>query len=81
MNYISFENQKIIDMIAQAQPKMNELRQQYIEKIRNEVQQSTIGKLQQQAEAEAAGLNSFLLQSSFQKFFFHRKITARKICT
>jgi hypothetical protein len=56
-------------MIAQAQPKMDELRQKYIENIRNEVQQSTIVRLQQQAEAEAAGLNLFFFQFSFHEFF------------
>lgn len=44
-------------MAAHSQPKMDELRQQYIENIRNEVQRSTMEKLQQQADAEAAGLN------------------------
>lgn len=44
-------------MIQHAQPKMDELRQQYIENIRNEVQRSTIERLQQQLDAEAAGLN------------------------
>jgi 1,2-phenylacetyl-CoA epoxidase catalytic subunit len=49
-------------MVKHAQPKMDELRQQYIEKIRNEVERSTMEKLQQQLEAEAAGL----YQSSHQ---------------
>ncbi|CAF1144837.1 unnamed protein product [Adineta ricciae] len=44
----------VIDMVAYCQPKVDELRQQYIDKIRNEVQQATIEKLQQQAEIEAA---------------------------
>ncbi len=42
-------------MVAYSQPKMDELRQIYIENIRNEVQRSTIERLQQQVEAEAAG--------------------------
>jgi uncharacterized protein YnzC (UPF0291/DUF896 family) len=46
-------------MVAYCQPTVDELRQQYIEKIREEVQQSTIEKLQQRAEAEAAGLNKY----------------------
>lgn len=45
-------------MITQAQPKMDELRQQYIENIRNEVERATIERLQQQLDAEAAGLKS-----------------------
>ncbi|UJR31514.1 hypothetical protein I4U23_019003 [Adineta vaga] len=44
----------VIDMVAYCQPKVDELRQQYIDKIRDEVQQATIDKLQQQADAEAA---------------------------
>ena len=43
-------------MVAYCQPKVDELRQQYIDKIRDEIQQATIEKLQQQAEIEAAGL-------------------------
>ena len=46
-------------MVAYCQPKVDELRQQYIEKIREEVQQATIERLQQQADAEAAGLNKY----------------------
>ncbi len=46
-------------MVKYSQPKMDELRQKYIEKIRNEVQQSTMEKLQQQIDAEAAGFNKF----------------------
>ena len=46
-------------MVAYAQPKMDELRQKYIENIRSEVQRSTIERLQQQAEADAAGSNLF----------------------
>ncbi len=47
-------------MVADCQPTVDELRRQYIEKIREEVQQSTIEKLQQQrAEAEAAGLKKY----------------------
>jgi len=41
-----------------SQPKMDELRQKYIENVRNDVQQATIEKLQQQIDAEAAGLNN-----------------------
>ncbi len=44
-------------MAIYSKTKMDELRQQYIETIRNEVQRSTIEKLQQQADAAAAGLN------------------------
>ena len=47
-------------MVAYAQPKMDELRQKYIETIRNEVQRSTMERLQQQADTEAAGSNQFL---------------------
>ncbi len=50
-------------MVKYAQPKMDELRQQYIENIRNEVQRSTIEKLQLQADTEAAGLNMHILFS------------------
>lgn len=49
-------------MIAYAQPKMDELRQTYIENIRNEVQRSTIERLQQ--EAVAAGSKLFSSQLS-----------------
>jgi len=42
-------------MSAYAQPKMDELRKQYIENIRKEVERTTVEKLQQQADAEAAG--------------------------
>jgi hypothetical protein len=63
-------------MVAQAQPKMEELRQQYIERIRSEVQQATITRLQQQAEAEAAGLNSFFSRFSSHEFPFHRTISS-----
>ncbi|CAF4826662.1 unnamed protein product, partial [Rotaria sp. Silwood1] len=47
-------NATVIDMISYAQPKMDELRQQYIDNIKNEVQRSTIEKLQLQLETEAA---------------------------
>jgi len=59
MKYIYLKIFKVIDMATYSQPKMDELRQQYIENIRNEVQRSTMEKLQQQADAEAAGLNKF----------------------
>jgi hypothetical protein len=45
-------------MVTYSQPKMDELRQKYIENVRNDVQQATIEKLQQQIDAEAAGLNN-----------------------
>ena len=66
-------------MATYAQPKMDELRQQYIENIRNEVQRSTIEKLQQQIDAEAAGLNSFYLHKFIHCFLFNRKISSRSI--
>ncbi|CAF2637524.1 unnamed protein product, partial [Rotaria sp. Silwood2] len=47
-------NATVIDMVSYAQPKMDELRQQYIENIKNEVQRSTIDKLQLQLETKAA---------------------------
>ena len=43
-------------MTSYAQPKMDELRQKYIENIRSEVERSTIEKLQQQLDADIAGL-------------------------
>jgi hypothetical protein len=55
-------------MAAYAQPKMNELRQQYVENIRNEVQRSTIERLQQQSDADAAGLKKY--SHKFVHFFF-----------
>jgi hypothetical protein len=54
-------------MATYAQPKMDELRQQYIENIRNEVQRSTIEKVQQQIDTEAAGLIHYL--HKFIRFF------------
>lgn len=57
-------------MATYSQPKMDELRQQYIENIRNEVQRSTMEKLQQQADAEAAGLNKFSSKILLVFFFF-----------
>lgn len=47
---------KVIDMVSYAQPKMDELRQKYIENIRNEVQKSAMERVQIQLETEAAGL-------------------------
>ncbi|CAF1405575.1 unnamed protein product [Rotaria sordida] len=47
-------NATVIDMVSYAQPKMDELRQQYIDTIKNEVQRATIDKLQLQADTEAA---------------------------
>ncbi|CAF3709748.1 unnamed protein product [Adineta steineri] len=47
-------NATVIDMVAYCQPKVDELRQQYIDKIREEVQQATIERLKQEAEIEAA---------------------------
>ena len=56
-------------MAAYAQPKMDELRQQYIENIRNEVQRSTIEKVQQQIDTEVAGLIYYL--HKFIHFFYY----------
>lgn len=42
-------------MTSYAQPKMDELRQKYVENIRSEVERSTIEKLQQQLDADIAG--------------------------
>lgn len=56
-------------MVAYAQPKMDELRQKYIETIRNEVQRSTMERLQQQADTEAAGSNPFLFELFFSLMF------------
>ena len=42
-------------MAHYAQPKMDELRQKYIEKIRTEIEQATIEKLQSQLDADMAG--------------------------
>jgi hypothetical protein len=43
-------------MSTYSQSKMDELRQQYVENIRSEVERSTISRLQEQNDAEAAGL-------------------------
>jgi uncharacterized protein YnzC (UPF0291/DUF896 family) len=58
MKCIYLKTKKVIDMVTYSQPKMDELRQKYIENVRNDVQQATIEKLQQQIDAEAAGLNN-----------------------
>ena len=55
-----------------SQPKIDELRQQYIENIRTEIQRTTIEKLQQQREAEAAGRYS--LKFEMNVYFFFRLI-------
>ena len=43
-------------MTSYAQPKMDELRQKYVENIRGEVERSTIEKLQQQLDLDIAGV-------------------------
>ena len=59
-------------MVSYAQPKMDELRQQYIDTIKNEVQRATIDKLQLQMDTEAAGMNKYkyLKKNTFILFFF-----------
>jgi hypothetical protein len=49
-------------MISYAQPKMDELRRNYVETIRREVEESTIERLQQQLDADIAGM--FMIDTS-----------------
>ncbi|CAF2033300.1 unnamed protein product [Rotaria magnacalcarata] len=47
-------NATVIDMVTYAKPKMDELRQQYVENIKSEIERTTIEKVQQQLDADAA---------------------------
>lgn len=49
-------------MAHYAQPKMDELRQKYIEKIRTEIEQATIEKLQSQLDADMAGSFKWIVE-------------------
>ena len=46
-------------MMAYAQPKIDELREQYVENIRNEVERSTIDRIQLKIETEATGSKKY----------------------